>query len=110
MAQENLQAEAQQAEQALPRHVAIIMDGNGRSVNKRKLPRYMGHRQGVKAVRRVAEACLSRRPLEYDRTDVAVRESLDAGVFLTEADAAGQQHDGRVERQAAEVDVQRIGL
>ncbi len=38
--------------QNLPRHVAIIMDGNGRWAKKRGLPRIMGHRQGVKSVRR----------------------------------------------------------
>jgi undecaprenyl diphosphate synthase len=40
----------------LPRHVAIIMDGNGRWAKKRLLPRVAGHRQGVEAVRRVARA------------------------------------------------------
>ena len=38
-------------------HVAIIMDGNGRWAKKRKLPRHAGHRAGVKAARRVVEAC-----------------------------------------------------
>jgi undecaprenyl diphosphate synthase len=42
----------------LPRHVAVIMDGNGRWAKKRKLPRIAGHRAGIKAVRQVAEACL----------------------------------------------------
>lgn len=58
MAQENIQPEALSAEQRVPRHVAIIMDGNGRWANARSLPRYMGHREGVKAVRRVVESCL----------------------------------------------------
>jgi undecaprenyl diphosphate synthase len=40
----------------LPRHVAIIMDGNGRWAKKRHLPRIAGHRAGVEAVRRVARA------------------------------------------------------
>jgi undecaprenyl diphosphate synthase len=40
----------------LPRHVAIIMDGNGRWAKKRHLPRIAGHRQGVEAVRRVTRA------------------------------------------------------
>lgn len=39
-----------------PRHVAIIMDGNGRWAKKRLLPRVAGHRAGVEAVRRVARA------------------------------------------------------
>ena len=42
--------------QPLPRHVAIIMDGNGRWAKKRHLPRLAGHRQGIEAVRRVARA------------------------------------------------------
>jgi len=41
---------------AIPRHVAIIMDGNGRWAKARMLPRAAGHRQGVEAVRRVARA------------------------------------------------------
>jgi undecaprenyl diphosphate synthase len=40
----------------LPRHVAIIMDGNGRWARQRALPRVMGHREGRKAVRRTVEA------------------------------------------------------
>jgi undecaprenyl diphosphate synthase len=40
----------------LPRHVAIIMDGNGRWAKKRHLPRFAGHRAGVEAVRKVSRA------------------------------------------------------
>jgi undecaprenyl diphosphate synthase len=39
-----------------PRHVAIIMDGNGRWAAERRLPRIEGHRRGVEAVRRTVEA------------------------------------------------------
>lgn len=39
-----------------PRHVAIIMDGNGRWAKARGLPRVMGHREGVKALKRTIEA------------------------------------------------------
>jgi undecaprenyl diphosphate synthase len=39
-----------------PRHVAIIMDGNGRWAKKRHLPRAVGHKQGAEAVRRAVEA------------------------------------------------------
>lgn len=42
----------------LPRHIAVIMDGNGRWAKKRKLPRIAGHRAGIRAVRQAAEACL----------------------------------------------------
>jgi undecaprenyl diphosphate synthase len=41
---------------AIPRHVAIIMDGNGRWAKKRLLPRIAGHRAGVEAVRRTIRA------------------------------------------------------
>ncbi|WP_375287476.1 isoprenyl transferase [Sphingomonas sp.] len=41
---------------AVPRHVAIIMDGNGRWAKRRLLPRAAGHRAGVEAVRRVTRA------------------------------------------------------
>ncbi len=43
--------------QKIPQHVAIIMDGNGRWARSRKLPRIMGHRTGVKSVRRAIEFC-----------------------------------------------------
>jgi undecaprenyl diphosphate synthase len=40
---------------ALPEHIAIIMDGNGRWARKRGLPRVAGHRAGINAVREVIE-------------------------------------------------------
>ena len=40
------------ADGGLPRHVAIIMDGNGRWANRRGMPRTLGHRKGIDAVRR----------------------------------------------------------
>jgi len=39
-----------------PRHVAIIMDGNGRWAKKRMLPRAMGHKKGVETVRKIVQA------------------------------------------------------
>jgi undecaprenyl diphosphate synthase len=41
----------------LPRHIGVIMDGNGRWAKRRHLPRVAGHRAGVRAIRRVMEAC-----------------------------------------------------
>ncbi|MBK9609594.1 MAG: di-trans,poly-cis-decaprenylcistransferase [Betaproteobacteria bacterium] len=41
----------------VPRHVAIIMDGNGRWAGKRMLPRVAGHKRGVEAVREVIKGC-----------------------------------------------------
>jgi undecaprenyl diphosphate synthase len=43
-----------------PRHVAIIMDGNGRWAKNRFLPRVAGHRRGVEAVRAAVRACAQR--------------------------------------------------
>jgi len=48
----------------VPRHLAIIMDGNGRWATRRMLPRTAGHARGVQAVRRVVEAC-GRRGVKY---------------------------------------------
>jgi undecaprenyl diphosphate synthase len=45
---------------SIPRHIAIIMDGNGRWARSRVLPRYVGHREGVKTVRRIVEASIER--------------------------------------------------
>ena len=44
-------------EQMVPRHIAIIMDGNGRWAKKRGLPRTMGHKAGAEAFRRTANYC-----------------------------------------------------
>ncbi|HEX9277375.1 MAG TPA: undecaprenyl diphosphate synthase family protein, partial [Casimicrobiaceae bacterium] len=44
----------------VPRHIAIIMDGNGRWAKQRMLPRVAGHRKGVEAVRTTVRACIER--------------------------------------------------
>lgn len=41
----------------IPRHIAFIMDGNGRWAKKRLLPRKAGHREGVSALRRMVDEC-----------------------------------------------------
>jgi len=41
----------------LPRHIAVIMDGNGRWAQRRKLPRIAGHKAGVKAAREIIDEC-----------------------------------------------------
>lgn len=41
-----------------PRHIAIIMDGNGRWARRRGLPRLAGHRAGTENIRRIVEACV----------------------------------------------------
>lgn len=49
---------------SVPRHIAIIMDGNGRWATRRFLPRVAGHAKGVEAVRGIVEAC-ALRGVEY---------------------------------------------
>ncbi len=44
---------------AVPRHVAVIMDGNGRWARERSLPRPLGHRAGMKAVREAVEGAIA---------------------------------------------------
>ncbi|HEY4082653.1 MAG TPA: polyprenyl diphosphate synthase [Burkholderiaceae bacterium] len=45
---------------AVPQHVAIVMDGNGRWAKKRFLPRFFGHKQGVDALVKIIQACIDR--------------------------------------------------
>ncbi|MDX1608648.1 MAG: polyprenyl diphosphate synthase [Halofilum sp. (in: g-proteobacteria)] len=45
------------SEPADPRHIAVIMDGNGRWARRRYMPRTEGHRAGVRAARRIVQAC-----------------------------------------------------
>lgn len=48
----------------VPRHVAIIMDGNGRWATKRFMPRVAGHSEGLEAVRKIVEECV-RQNVQY---------------------------------------------
>ncbi|NLB20474.1 MAG: isoprenyl transferase [Clostridium sp.] len=41
----------------IPKHIGIIMDGNGRWAKKKKLPRTMGHRAGVETIRKIIKEC-----------------------------------------------------
>ncbi|MDO9400768.1 MAG: polyprenyl diphosphate synthase [Polaromonas sp.] len=51
---------AQTSSTAVPHHVAIVMDGNGRWATRRFLPRVAGHQQGVGALSRCVQACIAR--------------------------------------------------
>jgi undecaprenyl diphosphate synthase len=50
----------QTSNRAVPRHIAIIMDGNGRWAGARGLPRTAGHKQGIEALRRTVKAAADR--------------------------------------------------
>ena len=52
------------ADAHIPTHVAVIMDGNGRWARKRAMPRHLGHRSGVGAVRQIVETA-ARRGVKY---------------------------------------------
>ncbi|REM97235.1 di-trans,poly-cis-decaprenylcistransferase, partial [Mycobacterium tuberculosis] len=52
------QAPTSSSDAPMPRHVAIIMDGNGRWAQKRRRPRVIGHRAGARAVNRTIDFCL----------------------------------------------------
>lgn len=41
----------------IPRHIAIVLDGNGRWAKAKRRPRFMGHKKGVEAVRNIVKAC-----------------------------------------------------
>jgi undecaprenyl diphosphate synthase len=53
----NADVESREAHAKCPRHVAIIMDGNGRWASRRRLPRFAGHKAGVETVKGVVRAC-----------------------------------------------------
>jgi undecaprenyl diphosphate synthase len=46
---------------SLPRHIAIIMDGNGRWATGRGMPRHAGHKEGVEPVRMCIRECMKRK-------------------------------------------------
>ena len=74
----------------VPRHIAIIMDGNGRWARRRHLPRVAGHRRGVETVRAMVRCCIQA-GVEY-LTNVA---SLpDRGYFLFAAVKVRDCHGG----------------
>jgi len=60
----DVQIEALKAAENLPRHIAVIMDGNGRWAKQRRLPRLAGHRAGTEPVRKCVRTC-ARIGIEY---------------------------------------------
>ena len=60
MSEQNSITHRSNAQVAMPKHIAIIMDGNGRWAKQRYLPRTAGHHAGVESVRLVVESCAKR--------------------------------------------------
>ena len=56
---------------AVPKHIAVIMDGNGRWARKRFMPRVAGHARGLESVRAVVKACV-----EIDKLLAAKEQEL----------------------------------
>jgi len=90
--------------QALPRHVAIIMDGNGRWARQRGLARIDGHRQGAEAVRETVTQCarlgipyltlysFSRENWKRPRDEVEALMTLCAQMLVSERDELRENH------------------
>ena len=88
---------------AVPRHVAIIMDGNGRWARERRMPRPFGHRSGMKAVREVVEGSIevgievlslfafSRENWQRPMTEVSALMSLLEEYIAREADELAER-------------------
>ena len=70
---------------AVPRHVAIIMDGNGRWAERRRLPRVAGHRAGAEAVRKAMQSAAD---LGVGLVRLEQRRHRMAELFLTPAGAS----------------------
>ena len=58
---------------AVPRHVAIIMDGNGRWASKRLMPRVAGHSEGLGAVRKIVEENTSFQLLSDQNSNTGIK-------------------------------------
>ena len=98
----------------LPKHIAIIMDGNGRWAKRRHLPRIAGHKVGVESVRSVAEAAsnIGIKALtlyafsaeNWQRPETEVNFLMRSAALLSEArdaDVPEEQHSCGIHRAAA---------
>jgi undecaprenyl diphosphate synthase len=95
-----LRPEPMTASQNLPRHIAVIMDGNGRWARQRGLPRLLGHREGVKSLHEAVQVC----------GDIGVGY-LTAYTFSTENwQRPDSEVSGLMELMAVTIDLERPGL
>ncbi len=105
---------------AIPRHIAIIMDGNGRWATKRHLHRSLGHRAGVDALRRTVELCndyhvsmltvyafstenWGRPPEEVDALMGLLWETIRSDLERLHQNGVRLRHIGRFEGLSAEI-------
>jgi undecaprenyl diphosphate synthase len=104
----------------LPRHVAIIMDGNGRWAEQRGLPRAMGHKAGVESVREIVESAgelkiealtlyafstenWRRPPMEVQALMTLLRAYLESQLDLMLANGVRLRCSGQIERLPKDV-------
>ena len=91
----------------IPRHVAIIMDGNGRWAKERGLPRREGHRAGAESIREVMEAC---RELHVDYLTLYAFSSENWSRPEDEVKALMSLLDRFLDEQSKELDRQKVRL
>jgi len=91
----------------LPRHVAIIMDGNGRWAKSRGLPRTEGHRQGKENLRRIVEACVEFRveilTIYAFSTENWTRPPSEVGVLMNILNLVLDQEVSKLHRNGVQV-------
>ena len=91
----------------IPRHIAIIMDGNGRWAKDRGLPRLQGHRAGAESVREIMEACIE---LGVEYLTLYAFSSENWSRPATEVSALMALLDRFLEEKAKDLDRQKIRL
>lgn len=84
----------------LPRHIAIVMDGNGRWAQRRRRPRVIGHRAGARAVNRTIDFCLER---GIEVLTLFAFSSENWGRPRDEVDALMKLFMGALDREAGEL-------
>ena len=93
----------------VPRHVAIIMDGNGRWARERGLPRHLGHREGMKAVREAIEGAIEAGvrvlTLFAFSTENWKRPPLEISALMSLLQAYARKEREELVRQGVEVQV-----
>lgn len=93
----------------VPRHVAVIMDGNGRWAKQRGLPRHAGHRQGMTAVREAVEGALEAGveilTLFAFSTENWQRPSTEVGALMSLLRFYAEKEQRELHRQGVEVHV-----
>lgn len=104
----------------LPRHIAIIMDGNGRWAKKHHLPRQEGHKRGAVRAQRVVETCLeysipyltlyafstenwNRPKIEVEGLFKLLEDRLDEGIKYAMEKGIKVRHLGRIDRLPAKI-------